>query len=443
MKFNLDDFVQLDTKELLAVNGGGDCSASSTQSSSSGGSCSSSGRGPSGGSCSNGGGSRSRNNGGSCGCTTNKGTGSCSSSGKSGSNDNSNDSDNASKKTIITGEHTIEITQGDKVTDRSDGTIIVTHPDGSTDCYYENGQHTHYGAGENSSKPQDTGSDKADSDSTNSADNSIPNSTGSCGGTSTGGTGTGNSGSDGTNQTEGSGPGSTTTTNTPAGTNGGSGTGGTTTPIVPSSGNFGQITDGSYADELTMQIYKNNPYKYQALLDEKMNGSSNTFSHQGCKMTAAAKIASEVTGKDIDIFTEINNRWDSDKNGLLTDKEIANGLNNILDDTYGDAFDVQYETKKSISINDLKDITKKNQDTGITFVMAKVNLGDVNNDGKADEHWVVVEGYSQDSAGKITFTYDGTSDNDAGRTYILGGQPNPNSKIGTVIELQTFTINRK
>ena len=54
------------------------------------------------------------------------------------------------------------------------------------------------------------------------------------------------------------------------------------------SGMFGQITDGSYADTLTMQKYKNEPYKYQPNLDEKMNGDGNTFSTKGCLMTAVA-----------------------------------------------------------------------------------------------------------------------------------------------------------
>ena len=209
------------------------------------------------------------------------------------------------------------------------------------------------------------------------------------------------------------------------------------------SGMFGQITDGSYADTLTMQKYKNEPYKYQPNLDEKMNGDGNTFSHQDCKMTAAAKIASEVTGKDVDIFLDINQKWDSGKDGYLTKEEIAAGLNDILDNTYGDAFDVTTESRTNLSINDLKDFAKRNQDEGTTFVLAKVNLGDLNADGENDYHWVVIEGYSQDSKGKITFSYDGTSDNDVGRTVILGGQPNPGSKIGTVFELQSFTVTRK
>ena len=209
--------------------------------------------------------------------------------------------------------------------------------------------------------------------------------------------------------------------------------------IDKTSGSFGQITDGSYADKLTMQKYSKEPYKYHPHLDEKMNGSGNTFSHQGCKMTAAAKIASEVSGQDIDLYCDINQKWDNDKkDGLMSDKEIAAGLKSLLGDDYN------VNTKKidaeDLSINKLKTIADSEN---TTYVLAKVNLGDVNNDGEVDFHWVVIEGYSQDSTGKITFTYDGTSDNDAGRTYVLGGNPNPGTKTGVVVGFETYTITKK
>ena len=71
---------------------------------------------------------------------------------------------------------------------------------------------------------------------------------------------------------------------------------------------FGQITDGSYADKLTMQKYSKETYKYQPNLDEKMNGDGNTFSTKGCLMTAVAKIASEVSGKEIDPYLDVNQK---------------------------------------------------------------------------------------------------------------------------------------
>lgn len=64
MKFNLNDFMQLDTKALLAVNGGSDCSGITTGGSG-GGNCSGGGGSSGGGSCSSSsGGNRSGNSGG-------------------------------------------------------------------------------------------------------------------------------------------------------------------------------------------------------------------------------------------------------------------------------------------------------------------------------------------------------------------------------------------
>ena len=57
-----------------------------------------------------------------------------------------------------------------------------------------------------------------------------------------------------------------------------------------------------------MQKYSKEPYKYQPNLDEKMNGDGNTFSTKGCLMTAVAKIASEVSGKEIDPYLDVNQK---------------------------------------------------------------------------------------------------------------------------------------
>ena len=99
------------------------------------------------------------------------------------------------------------------------------------------------------------------------------------------------------------------------------------------SGSFGQITDGSYADKLTMKFYRKNKDKYGIFtdfFDDYMNGKEELFSKEGCKMTAAAKVASQATGTDVGLY-EINTKWDSNKDGLLTDKEITFGLKNLLD----------------------------------------------------------------------------------------------------------------
>lgn len=55
----------------------------------------------------------------------------------------------------------------------------------------------------------------------------------------------------------------------------------------------------------------------------------------------------------------------------------------------------------------------------------------------------MLEGYTTDRNGKITFTYDGTSDNDVGRTYVLGDDPNPLTKTASIVGLECYTINKK
>ena len=104
----------------------------------------------------------------------------------------------------------------------------------------------------------------------------------------------------------------TTTTTTGPGTCGGTSTGGTTTPTIPKSGSFGQITDGSYADKLTMQYYYNqypnaiNDLQITQICndDNSMNGGFK-FSSSDCVMTACAKVASEKLGRDVSL-KEIN-----------------------------------------------------------------------------------------------------------------------------------------
>ena len=205
---------------------------------------------------------------------------------------------------------------------------------------------------------------------------------------------------------------------------------------MSSSGKFGQITDGTYADELTMQKYSNDPYQYQPNLDEKMNGEGNNFSKKGCLMTAVAKIASEVSGKEIDIFVDINQKVDKDKDGNLTVDEISNGLNDILDSLMGDIYDVDVKNIEDVKLNDLKDIANSDENA-TTYVL-----------GFAPDcyggHWVILEGYNVDSSGKVTFSYDGTSDNDLGRTYVLGtANQNADENLYGINRIETVTITSK
>lgn len=124
------------------------------------------------------------------------------------------------------------------------------------------------------------------------------------------------------------------------------------------SGLFGQITDGSYADKLTMKFYRKNKDKYGIFtdfFDDSMNGKEKLFSKEGCKMTAAAKVVSQATGTDVGLY-EINTNWDSNKDGLLTDEEITSGLNNLLDEKFGDVYDVKTAKVDNPILKNLQDI---------------------------------------------------------------------------------------
>ena len=204
--------------------------------------------------------------------------------------------------------------------------------------------------------------------------------------------------------------------------------------IDKTSGLFGQITDGSYADELTMQYYSNkypkakNDYEITQIfnLDNSMNGNKNCFSKKGCLMTAIAKIASEITGKVIDLL-EINQKVDTDKNGELSIDEISNGLNNILDTFLGDVYDV--------SVKDIRNVKQSDLENNVSFTTFVLGFAPDCYNG----HWVVLEGYNADTTGKVTFTYDGTSNNDFGRTYILGtANQNTDNKVYGINRIETI-----
>ncbi|MCR5495192.1 MAG: hypothetical protein K6F15_06095 [Treponema sp.] len=60
-----------------------------------------------------------------------------------------------------------------------------------------------------------------------------------------------------------------------------------------------------------------------------MNGDGNTFSTKASLMTAVAKIASEVSGKEIDPYLDVNQKIDKNKDGKLSVDEISNGLNSL------------------------------------------------------------------------------------------------------------------
>ena len=369
MKFDLSDFVQLDTKGLLNVNGGGSCSGSSSSSSDS------------------------------------------SSSGNGGSSDNGGGS---------------------------------SSPDsGSTKVYIPTGPNNGYYA----EKP------------------SRGSKNGNGGGSSSGGSGGGscNGASDGKtihhnpyyesnteiesdNQNEqGSGPGSTTQ-------NGGgtcsrtskpkTDSGATTTPTIPASGSFGQITDGSYADKLTMQYYMNGniearPFYIDSPGTSKMHDyemyGDNRFSTDGCLITCVTKVVSEKSGKTV-YLTDISKNVDKNCDGLLSFSEIKNGLENYL----GDEYNIEsHWYEGSLSEERFAEAAAKEN----TYVLGRAVM-DLNHDGIDEHHWVILEGYTKDLSGRLVFSYDGSSDNDFGRTYVFG-TADSNKNEYRIDKIETFTITRK
>lgn len=387
MKFNLSDFLQLDTKELLAVNGGFNCNGSSNT-------------------------------------TVYPNTYYPSTPGGAGSNLPS------SSRAVV----------GSSI--RLDGTIRYDYDDGSHLFVYPDGQRQFYPGSDGKSK-ENNGKDASSSSGGGSCSTSTSNNPNGQGPSTTSSNPGGNqhkdtkihSGGGTCTKTGGHSPVNPNPTNPDDVTSGG-GTCSSKNDTDKVSGMFGQITDGSYADKLTMQKYKNEPYKYQPNLDEKMNGDGNTFSIKGCLMTAVAKIASEVSGKEIDPYLDVNQKIDKNKDGKLSVDEISNGLNSLLDDLLGDIYDVNVNNIENVNLSDLQNNVSENLST-TTYVL-----------GFAPDcyggHWVVLEGYNVDSSGRVSFSYDGTSDNDNGRSYILGtSNQNTGEQVYGISRIETVSITRK
>lgn len=389
MKFNLSDFLQLDTKELLAVNGGFNCNGSSNT-------------------------------------TVYPNTYYPSTPGGAGSNLPS------SSRAVV----------GSSI--RLDGTIRYDYDDGSHLFVYPDGQRQFYPGSDGKSK-ENNGKDASSSSGGGSCSTSASNNPSVQGPSTTGSNPGGNqhkdtkihSGGGTCTKTGGLSPVNPNPTNPDDVTSGG-GTCSSKNDTDKVSGMFGQITDGSYADRLTMQYYVKNKKKYGVFtdfFDDSMNGKEELFSKEGCKMTAAAKVASQASGTDVGLY-EINTNWDTDKNGLLTKEEISLGLNNLLDEKFGDVYDVKTNAIDNPTLENLQDIVENS--SGTTYVLGKAA------DVHGGEHWVVLEGYKANPDGTITFTYDGTSDNDnaLNRSYVIG-QSKVNGNIYNIVQVQTFTVYKK
>ena len=417
MKFNLSDFLQLDTKELLAVNGGFNCNGSSNT-------------------------------------TVYQNTYYPSTPGGAVSNLPS------SSRAVV----------GSSV--RLDGTIRYDYDDGSHLFIYPDGQRQFYPGSDGKSKENNgkdasssSGGGSCSTSSSNNPNGQGPSTTeihsggGTCpgkdggtyipSGSSTGDSGIPNGGGI-CSGTGGSGEGEKPDTDggeitNPDDVTSGGGTCSSKNDTDKVSGMFGQITDGSYADKLTMQYYKNKPgYMFHPEVnDEAMYGTYTVgeethdciFSKVGCIETASAKIASELTGDEIPLIS-INNNFDANKDGDLSLEDIAIGIDKLLDQKYGDIYDVIGKNINNPSLGDLNEVATP-AEGDICFVL-----------GKAPDchggHWVVLEGYSTNSNGVVTFSYDGTSDNDVGRSFVLGkNNQDVNNNVYGITRIETFTIHKK
>lgn len=103
-----------------------------------------------------------------------------------------------------------------------------------------------------------------------------------------------------------------------------------------------------------------------------------------------------------------------------------------IKDVKTNTFEKELSNEKFIEVSQLED----------TYILARA-YGDFDGNEKNEHHWIVLEGYTTDRNGRLTFTYDGTSDNDVGRTYVLGDDPNPLTKTASIVGLECYTINKK
>ena len=405
MKFNLSDFLQLDTKELLAVNGGSPCSGPTTGPSNNASDPTSPSYG-SGGNDGNGGGGGSgadKKNSNQPVKTVQRSTGTWEFYGDGSGVWTDNDGE---KHAFGPVNHI-----NDSIKNEASNNISASSSGGSCSTPTSN---NHNGQGPSTTSSNPGGNQSKDTK------------THSGGGTCT--------------KTGGQSPVNPNPTNPDDVTSGG-GTCSSKNDTDKVSGMFGQITDGSYADELTMQYYiKDFPWTNGEIIDSFMNGTyigsdgkehSCKFSLFGCKEIGSAMIGSEFLNENVSPMT-IQNNCDLDKDGNLSAYEIATGLNALLDDKYGDIFDVKYEDiTDNISLDKLEQISNKT-DTYVLGFAQNCHTG----------HWVVLEGYSTDSKGNIVFNYDETSSNDIAnnRTFVLGlDNEAVASEKYAITRIQTFT----
>ena len=213
----------------------------------------------------------------------------------------------------------------------------------------------------------------------------------------------------------------------------------TTNPTINiGEGDWGNVDSNStMQDEFNRDKDPNNPgYVPES---DIMNGGyinndgekeSYRFSKVGCKMEGASQIASEITDSDISI-TDVNNNYDTNKDGLLTQQEITNGITSNLKD--GQSLSVG-NFEETLSAEIVRNIATSSE--GTTYVLGRA-------EGVAGgQHWVVLEGYSINERGQIEFDYNPTSQNDSrnGRVYVLGEVASDQKNTYTISKIETYTV---
>ena len=200
----------------------------------------------------------------------------------------------------------------------------------------------------------------------------------------------------------------------------------------PNEGSWGGIEAGSANEKSNMQ--KHEKFSENA----EMNGTSinndgqevgNLFSKVGCKMEGAAKISTEILGTNVDI-RDVNNKYDVNKDGLLTQSEIASGIKAGLGKDKTLSTDSYYESTLNKATLDAISAQKE----GTTYMLGRAEgVG-------GGQHWVVLEGYSINDHDQVQFKFNGTSRNDAGRTYILGKPESGQTNTYTISRIETYTV---
>ena len=202
----------------------------------------------------------------------------------------------------------------------------------------------------------------------------------------------------------------------------------TTNPTI----NIGTGSWGDVDATTTMQDVplENNEDMNSSYINKDGKEIKHTFSNHGCKMEGAAQITREITGGNTSI-QDVNNKYDTNKDGLLTQQEITNGINSNLKE--GQSLKVDY-FEKTLSEETVRTIAASSE--GTTYVLGRAE------DVAGGQHWVVLEGYSINERGQIEFDYNPTSQNDSrnGRVYILGDVDSDQTNTYKISKIETYTV---